>query len=148
MKIRRVTRFSKKVYTAVLNLLPQLSPDAELPSENSFKNLLASEDIYFFIGELENKEIAGMLTIGTVNLLSGKKFWIEDVVVDDSQRGNGFGKELMLFAISFSKSLGAKSIMLTSRPSRVAANKLYTELGFVRYGTNVYKYIVHPPTGP
>jgi ribosomal protein S18 acetylase RimI-like enzyme len=140
MKIRRVTEFSTKVYEAVQNLLPQLAPGAELPSADSFKSILASADTHFFIAELENKEIVGMISIATYNLLSGKKFWIEDVVIDESQRGKGLGKELMLFAMSYSESLGAKAIMLTSRPSRVAANKLYTELGFVRYETNVYKY--------
>jgi ribosomal protein S18 acetylase RimI-like enzyme len=139
MKIRRITRFSKKVFEAALKLLLQLAPDAELISENSFKSLLASKDIYFFIGELDNKEVAGILTIGTMRLLSGKKFWIEDVVVDESHRGKGYGKELMLHAINFLQDLGATSVMLTSRPSRVAANKLYSELGFMRYETNVYK---------
>ena len=139
MKIRRVTRFNKKVFEAVLKLLPQLSPDTELPTESALKSLLASPNIYLFICELEDNQIAGMMTIGSVDLLSGKKFWIEDVVTDESQRGKGFGKELMLYAIDFSKSSGAASVMLTSRPSRVAANRLYTSLGFVKYETNVYK---------
>jgi ribosomal protein S18 acetylase RimI-like enzyme len=140
MKIRRITRFSDEIFSAILKLLPQLSPDAELISEEAFKKILRSENIYFFICELENKHIAGMLTIGTYNLLSGKKVWIEDVVVDESYRGKGYGRELMLNAISFSKTLGATSLMLTSRPSRVAANKLYIELGFIKYETNVYRY--------
>ncbi len=139
MKIRRITRFTKNVYKAVLRLLPQLSPEAGL-SEESFKLLLSSENTYFFISELENKEIVGMLTIVSCNLASGKKLQIEDVVVDESQRGKGFGKELLLFALSYCKSLGADFVTLTSRPSRVAANKLYTEIGFVKYETNVYKY--------
>lgn len=142
MKIRRITRFSKSVYEAVLRLLPQLSLEAQL-SEESFKILLRSANTYFFISELENRQIVGMLTLATCNLASGKKFWIEDVVVDESQRGKGFGKELVLFALSFSKSLGADNVTLTSRPSRVAANKLYTEIGFVRYETNVYKYKIY-----
>lgn len=140
MKIRRITRFSKKVFDTALKLLPQLSPETELLSEEKFIKILESENIYLFIAELENKQIVGMLTIATCNLLSGKKFWIEDVVVDDSQRGKGFGRELTEYAINFSKSLGAESLNLTSRPSRIAANKLYTTLGFVKYETNVYRY--------
>ncbi len=140
MKIRRITRFSDDIYNAVIKLLTQLSPEAELISEDSFKRLLSSSNIYFFICEIEKNKIAGMLTIGTYNLLSGNKFWIEDVVIDESHRGKGYGRELMSYAIDFSKSLGATSIMLTSRPSRIAANKLYTSLGFVKYDTNVYRY--------
>lgn len=83
-----------------------------------------------------------MLSIGTYNIPTGRKAWIEDVVVDESQRGRGFGDELVKFAIEYSKSLDARSVALTSRPSRVEANKLYKKLGFVRHETNVYKYLL------
>jgi len=52
--------------------------------------ILTSENIHFFIAELDNKQIVGMLSIGTYNIPTGKKAWIEDVVVDESQRGRGF----------------------------------------------------------
>ncbi len=83
-----------------------------------------------------------MLSIGTYNIPTGRKAWIEDVVVDESQRGRGFGDELVKFAIEYSKSLDARSVALTSRPSRVEANELYKKLGFVRHETNVYKYLL------
>ena len=140
MKIYRVTKYSDNIFDAVLHLLPQLSPGTELPSKKYFRDLLSSENTHFFIAELENKDIAGMLTIGTYNTPTGMKVWIEDVVVDESQRGKAFGKDLTLFAIDYAKSLGATDIRLTSRPSRVVANKLYVKLGFVQYETNVYKY--------
>jgi ribosomal protein S18 acetylase RimI-like enzyme len=140
MKIKRIKRFSERVFEAVLKLLPQLSSDAELDSSQYFKSILASKNIHFFMAELDNREIAGMLTIATYNTPSGTKVWIEDVIVDESQRGKGIGKALVLFAISYSKSLGAKSVGLTSRPSRTVANRLYQKMGFVQYETNVYRY--------
>jgi ribosomal protein S18 acetylase RimI-like enzyme len=142
MKIERVNKISDRVFEAVLRLLPQLAPDADLPSKEYFKSILASENIHFFTGELDDKRIVAMLTIGTYNIPSGTKVWIEDVVVDESQRGKGLGEELMLFAIDYSKSLGTGSVSLTSRPSRIAANRLYQKLGFVQYATNVYKYLL------
>ena len=142
MKIREITKFSERVYRAVIKLLPQLSSDEELPARQYFESILTSETTHFFIAESENKEIVGMLTIGTYFTPTGTKVWIEDVVVDESQRGKGFGKELILFAISYSGSLDAKAIALTSRPSRTAANNLYKEMGFVQYETNVYKYLL------
>ena len=83
-----------------------------------------------------------MLTIASYKTPSGIKVWIEDVVVDESQRGKGIGKELMLSAIDYSKSLGSKDIRLTSRPSRIAANELYLKLGFKKYETNFYRYLL------
>ncbi len=64
------------------------------------------------------------------------------MVVDESQRGKGFGIELVKFALDYSKSLDAGSVALTSRPSRVEANELYKKLGFVRHETNVYKFLL------
>lgn len=139
MKIKRITSFSERVYKSVIRLLPQLAPEIEFPAKQYFKSILACENIHFFIVELDDKQIAGMLTLAAYNIPSGIKVWIEDVVVDDSQRGKGYGKDLMLFAIDYSKSLGAKSVGLTSRPSRIAANRLYQKIGFVKYETNVYK---------
>jgi ribosomal protein S18 acetylase RimI-like enzyme len=105
-----------------------------------FKEILKSKKTHLFIAELNKKQIAGMLTIGTYDIPTGTKVWIEDVVVDESQRGKGIGRALTLFAIDFAKSKGYKAIELTSRPSRIAANQLYRNMGFVLRETNVYRY--------
>ena len=140
MEIKKIKRFSERAFEAISRLMPQLSPDSELITRSYFKSILASENVHFFIAGLQNKQIAGMLTIGTYKTPTGIKVWIEDVVVDESIRGKGIGKELMLFAIEYSKSLGAKDIKLTSRPARVEANELYKKLGFKKYETNFYRY--------
>lgn len=139
MKITQVKRFNSRVFEAVQRLLPQLDPDSEMITAEKFKSIIKSGNTHFFIAETDNREIAGMLTAAVYVIPTGTKFWIEDVVVDDSFRGKGIGKELMVFALEFAKSTGAKSVDLTSRPSRVAANKLYQDLGFILRETNVYR---------
>ena len=146
MKIREITDFNDKVYNAVLKLLPQLDPEIKLPSKELIKGILEGENTHFFVCETENGEILGMLTLTTYNIPTGTKFLIEDVVLDEKQRGKGFGKELMLHAIRFAESIGAKTIDLTSRPYRIAANQLYQDLGFTRRDTNVYRYQVVTPS--
>lgn len=64
---------------------------------------------------------------------------IESVVVSSRCRGKGFGRVLMSAMIDAAKGLKVHHIQLTSNPARVAANRLYQELGFVRYETNCYK---------
>jgi ribosomal protein S18 acetylase RimI-like enzyme len=81
-----------------------------------------------------------MFTLATCRIPSGLKIWIEDVVVDEAHRGEGLGRKMMLHAIEYCKTLGAKTIELTSRPARIEANRLYQKLGFIQYETNVYKY--------
>ncbi len=139
MTIREVNRFSIRIFNAVLRLLPQLGPGTILPTAEHFKGILKSKRTHFFIAEA-GKEIVGILTLATYDIPTGTKVWIEDVVVDESQRGKGVGKELMLFAMDFARSAGAAGIELTSKPSRIAANELYKKLGFLQRETNVYKY--------
>ena len=66
---------------------------------------------------------------------------IESVVVSSKCRGRGYGKELMTAMIKAAKRMNVHHIQLTSNPARVAANRLYQELGFERYETNCYKMI-------
>jgi ribosomal protein S18 acetylase RimI-like enzyme len=141
MRIEEVTVFNEDVFNAVLRLLPQLDPKANLPSEEHFRNILQSEQTHFFTVKLEN-DFVGILTLALYDIPTGKKVWIEDVVVDVNHRGKGLGKELLLFAIEFAGTIGAKSIELTSRPSRLEANTLYKKLGFILRETNMYKYII------
>ena len=71
---------------------------------------------------------------------TGVRAWIEDVVVDETARGAGVGAALNEFALEHARQAGAKTVDLTSRPSREAANRLYQRLGFVERETNVYRY--------
>ena len=142
MNIREVKRFSYRIFESVLHLLPQLDSGIEAPTEEYFRGILRSCNSHFFIAELDNKQIAGILTLGTYDIPTGKKFWIEDVVVDKSVRGKGIGRDLVLYAIEYSKSMGARTVELTSRPARVEANKLYKKLGFVLRQTNMYKFTI------
>jgi len=140
MTIREITEYSDKVYNSVLNLLAQLDPGIKLPPQEFLKKILESENSHFFVAELDNNEIIGMLTLSSYDVPTGTKFWIEDVVVDKSCRGKGYGKELLLHALRFAGSAGARAVDLTSRPYRIAANQLYIDSGFVKRDTNVYRY--------
>ena len=72
-------------------------------------------------------------------LASGLRAWIEDVVVDESARGRGIGAALNRRAIEIARQAGARTVDLTSRPDREAANRLYARLGFNQRNTNVYR---------
>ena len=65
---------------------------------------------------------------------------VRDVVVDGDARGKGVGAALNRFALEVAESLGARSVDLTSRPTREVANRLYKRLGFVQRDTNVYRH--------
>ena len=84
--------------------------------------------------------ILGMLTLATFTIPTGLRAWVEDVVVDDQARGRGAGQALVEAAVAHATSIGARTVDLTSRPSREAANRLYRRAGFELRETNVYRY--------
>ena len=81
----------------------------------------------------------GNADCGIYHSPTGGKAWIEDVVMDEKYRGQGFSKQLVTHAVRFVKEQGIPLIMLTSNPTRIAANKLYQKLGFEQKQTNVYR---------
>ncbi len=83
--------------------------------------------------------IVGTLTLAFFRIPTGLQARIEDVVVDADARGRGIGARLSEVAIDRAREAGAKSVGLTSRPSREAANRLYLRMGFDIRETNVYR---------
>ncbi len=87
----------------------------------------------------QNNKVIGMATLVLIKIPTGKSGRIEDVVVDDQYRGQGIGTALIQKLIIEGKKLHLKKIDLTSKPERIEANKLYQNLGFQKYDTNVYR---------
>jgi ribosomal protein S18 acetylase RimI-like enzyme len=82
----------------------------------------------------------GSLSLVLFVIPTGTRARIEDVVVSEDSRGRGLGRLLSERAVDLAIQLGAKTIDLTSRPSRVVANNLYKQIGFVQRETNIYRY--------
>jgi ribosomal protein S18 acetylase RimI-like enzyme len=101
--------------------------------------IVTSPATVMFIARLDG-EIVGSLTLAVFRIPTGLRAWIEDVVVDDAARGAGVGAALNQAAIAEAQRRGARTVDLTSRPSREAANRLYQRLGFAARETNVYRY--------
>ena len=87
----------------------------------------------------EGKRIVGVGSLYTILNLGRKRGEVEDVVVDSAYRGQGLGEKIMRALIRSARKQRLVSLHLTSRSARVAANKLYQKLGFVRKETNVYR---------
>jgi ribosomal protein S18 acetylase RimI-like enzyme len=63
-----------------------------------------------------------------------------DGIEDETVRGRGVGDGLSQEAVRRAVELGARTVELTSRPSRETANRLYQRLGFALRDSNVYRY--------
>lgn len=143
MIVEEITEYSPEVLEYLQILLPQLSKNATTPSETSARRIIESDASRLLIAT-EGDLILGMLTIVIFPIPSGVRASIEDVVVDESGRGKGVGEALSQHALLLARSEGAKTVDLTSRPSREAANRLYQRIGFLPRETNVYRFAVEP----
>lgn len=124
---------------AINRLLPQLSSSAKALSAEALKALIASPHTFIYIIKDENHATQGMASLCLCASPTGTKAWVEDVVVDKECRGRGYARALLQHLKQESKRLGAKSLNLTSRPERQAANALYRSEGFELRTTNVYR---------
>ena len=137
-KIIEVTTYASAYLDSVQRLLDQLTTHPTKLTEEMLQQTIQSENSHLFF-LMEDEQVAGMITVGIYFSPTGGKAWIEDVVVDHTFRGKGLSKKLVAHAIEFVKTKGIPSLMLTSNPKRIAANKLYQAMKFGRKETNVYK---------
>jgi len=138
---------SEELLDAVARLVAQLSRSAPPPSAQRLREIVASPASQLLIARDEARDIVGMLTLALFPIPTGVRAWIEDVVVDERARGRGIAAALTREALALAARDGARTVELTSRPDREAANRLYAKLGFRLRETNVYRY-EPPPPGP
>lgn len=123
----------------LLGLMKELNPEVKVTAE-MLKAVVADPGARFFAAIGPDGHIVGTATLCISHSPTGRKGGIEDVVVSSACRGQGLGRQLMEHIIGYArKELSPIVLHLTSRPQRVAANRLYRSLGFQPYDTNVYK---------
>lgn len=143
MTVEIIKQASPEVEEAFALLIPQLSSSATPMNQEQIDQYLNQPGTYLFaFRDKDTAKILGLLTLVTFSIPTGKKAWIEDVVVDAAARGQGAGQALVEAATAQARELEIKNVDLTSRPSREAANRLYLRCGFEPRETNVYRYKV------
>lgn len=136
--IDRLTSSDASTAEAIRLLIEQLTSRDSTFGEDDLCNTLQDSASRLFVMR-HDETIVGMITLGIYFCPTGRKVWIEDVVIDSKLRGKGLGQRLVDFAINYVKeNLSPCSLMLTSRPTRIAANELYRKTGFEQRQTNVY----------
>ena len=136
--IQLIEQFDARLICPINQLLGQLTSRQIEFSADDLQRLIESDSSHLFILSAGDT-IAGMLTLGVYLTPTGRKVWIEDVVVDSRFRGQGLGHRLVGYAVEYAHRFAPCKIALTSNPLRIEANKLYRSEGFEQRCTNVYK---------
>jgi ribosomal protein S18 acetylase RimI-like enzyme len=124
---------------AFSRLLPQLSRSAPPPDAAALAVIVDSPAVTVLVARSDGN-IVGSLTLAMFAIPTGLRAWIEDVVVDEAARGQGVGALLTEEAIRRARDAGARSLDLTTRPTREAAGRLYERAGFKQRETRLYRY--------
>lgn len=142
MFIEIVDSVTDELVEAYQRLIPQLSKSNPPPSREELEDIVAAPATDVFVAADDDGTVLGTATLAVFRIPTGRRAWIEDVVVDDAARGRGVGAALTQAMVDRAEELGCTTVDLTSRPSREAANRLYVREGFEVRETNVYRYAV------
>lgn len=98
----------------------------------AFNEIDADPNNHLIVAENDG-EVIGTLQLTftpSISFRGGKRATVESVRVDESLRGQGIGKDLMLYAIGRAKEAGCISMQLTTNAEREDAHRFYRNLGF------------------
>ena len=122
----------------VHELTRQLDASAVVHEQSLYKAMLDG-----FVSKIyDNDVLVGMGWIFPRQTMLRRQAVVEDMIVDESQRGKGYGKKMLLELIEWANKENMDMIELTSNPVRIAANELYKKVGFQLHPTNHYLYKV------
>lgn len=138
MNIRRLRVVTRENVRDINRLLKQLS---STPRSGTFADLTAmvADPTTVLVAIKDGTTIVGVATLYLMRQMGKRSGYVEDVVVDESYRGQGLGGKLMEVLIAEARKNKLDAIHLTSRPAREAANRLYQKLGFEHRDTNTYQ---------
>ena len=144
VEVEVVRACSDELVKAFGRLLPQLSRSAAPLDAAGIDALVAWPGNTLLVARVGG-EVVGSLTLVIFPIPTGTRAWIEDVVVDEAARGRGVGAALTNEAVRLARAGGARTVDLTSRPARAAANRLYERLGFELRDSKVYRLAADQP---
>ena len=154
LSVEEAREVTPELVEAFARLVPQLSRSAAPLQATELAEMVEAASTHVLVARLAGDgadpgRIVGTLTLVVFRIPTGIRAWIEDVVVDEVARGRGVGQALTDLAIRIATAKGARTVDLTSRPSREAATRRYARMGFARRDTNVYRYSMEggPGTG-
>lgn len=113
--------------TEIKHLFAQLSSRDIDPEVEA---LAADSDCHVIVAEQDGKLVGISSIVFYRTPTRGRVGRVEDVVVDESARGQGLGRRMMEILVDEARKREVACVQLDSEPYRPSARKLYDSLGF------------------
>jgi GNAT superfamily N-acetyltransferase len=123
-------------FDEVIRLYRQLHPEDPVLLDGSdgmvFEQILSSPGLHLFVLELEGVVVATtyLNLIPNITRLASPYAVIENVVVEESQRGAGLGKQIMDSTLRAAWDAGCYKVMLMTGSRDPAIHSFYRACGF------------------
>ena len=104
----------------------------------SAEAVVTNENAPTFVAE-DGGRVVGMVTLCFFETLTGRKAYIDHLVVSPAARRRGVGRALMRHAIDEARAGGASRIDLTANGRKRAGRSLYRSLGFEQRATGLFR---------
>src|ERR1700749_5180996 len=108
IQVEVIADVSEEDLTAVNRLIPQLSRSAPPLTGDALRRIVSWDGNYLLIAR-DGDRVVGMLTLVTIPIPTGLRAWIEDVVVDETARGQGVGAALTEEAVRRARTGGRRT---------------------------------------
>jgi len=143
MRIDPVTEATPELEQALARLLTQLNPTLPVPTMQRLKAIIADPAVTLLVAR-DGDDVIGTATV----IVYTTPFWIkarlDEVVVDQFERGKGIGEALVLACLAVARDRGVQIVELQSGrgPAREVANRLYRRMGFELRDSNLYRITI------
>ncbi|MEV6927842.1 GNAT family N-acetyltransferase [Dactylosporangium sp. NPDC051485] len=123
-------------FEQIIRLYRQLQPDDPVLTDGSdaaaFHQILSSAALHLFVLELDGVVVATtyLNVIPNITRSASPYAVIENVVVEESQRGTGLGKQVMAGTLQAAWDAGCYKAMLMTGSRKPATHAFYRACGF------------------
>ena len=133
--IEKIIPLLEQVSTLHINMRPDIFKEkTEANMEKEILDIINNEEKISFVAE-ENEKILGIIVlkikkvIDHINLKNSKVLWIEELCVDENNRGKGIGKILINNAKEIAKDLKCERLELNCWEANKDAITFYEKQG-------------------